>query len=64
MVHKTAYDSNNGKGLKILTPKQMSKIANIALVQGKVGNASENVFAKTPALCIEKTKFLKKLIKI
>ena len=36
-----------GKGLKILTPKQMLKRLQIALAQVKAGNMSENVLNKT-----------------
>ena len=35
--------SSQGKGLKILTPKQMLQRLSIALAQVKVGNTSENV---------------------
>ena len=34
---------NEGKGLPILTPKQMLQITPIALVQVKAGNNSENL---------------------
>ena len=34
---------SQGKGLKILTPKQMIQRSTIALVQLKVGSTSENV---------------------
>ena len=43
MVHKAAYDANHGKGLKILTPKQMLLRLPIAIVLVKVGDTSENL---------------------
>ena len=39
MVHKAAYDSKHGKGLKILTPKQLLERLPIALA----GDTSENL---------------------
>ena len=44
-----------GKGLKILTPKQMLQILPIVLSQVKAGNTSENLL---------QIKFLKKYITI
>ena len=44
--HKTEY----GKGLKILTPKQMLQRLSIALAQVKVGNTSENLLNKVRQL--------------
>ena len=38
MVHKAVYDAKPGKGLKILTLKQMLQILQIALAQVKTGN--------------------------
>ena len=43
MVHKAAYDVKLGKGLKILTPKNMFQRLLIALAQVKAGNTSENL---------------------
>ena len=47
MVFDTAYKSkeneHKGKGLKILTPKQMLQRLPIALAQVKAGNNSENL---------------------
>ena len=43
MVHKAAYDSKHGKGLTILTLKQMLQRLPIALAQVKVGNTPENL---------------------
>ena len=37
------YESKQGKGLKILTPKQMLKRLPIALAQIKTGNNSESL---------------------
>ena len=37
------YESKQGKGLKILTPKQMVQRLPIALVQIKAGSNSENL---------------------
>ena len=42
-VQKAAYDSKNGKWLKILTPKQMLQRFSIALAQLKVGNTSKKL---------------------
>ena len=36
-------EKKNGKGLKILTPKQIPQRLPIALAQVKVGNTSENL---------------------
>ena len=36
MVHKAAYDANHGKGLKILTPKQMLQRLPITLANLKL----------------------------
>ena len=43
MVHKPAYDVKHGKGLKILTPKQMLQILPIALAQLKADKTSEKL---------------------
>ena len=43
MVNKAAYDAKHGRGLKILTPKQMLQRLPIALAQVKAGNTSENL---------------------
>ena len=43
MVYKAAYDGNQGKGFKILTPKQKLPIT---LAQVKAGNTSENLLNK------------------
>ena len=63
MVHKAAYDSKRGKGLKILTLKQMLQRLPIALVQVKVGNTPENLLNELRQIiyspCIEKKKLLK-----
>ena len=40
------HDSKHGKGLKILTPKQMFWRLPIALAQVKAGNTSENLLNK------------------
>ena len=42
-VHKAAYNSKDGKGLKKLTPKQMLQKLPIALAQLKAGNTPENL---------------------
>ena len=42
MVHKATYDSRHGKGLRILTHKQILQRLPIALAQVKAGNTSEN----------------------
>ena len=43
MVHKAAFDSKHGKGLKILIPKQMLERLPIALAQVKTENTSEKL---------------------
>ena len=43
MLQKAAYDSKNGKGLKISTPKQMLQRFPISLAQVKVGNTSKKL---------------------
>ena len=43
MVHKAAYDVKHGKGLKILTPKNVFQRLLIALAQVKAGNTSGNL---------------------
>ena len=54
-----------GKGLKILTPKQMLQRLPIAHAQVKAGNNSENLLMKSEKifiLCISQKKLLKKCI--
>ena len=41
--YKAKQNETKGKGLKILTPKQMLQRLPIALVQVKAGNNSENL---------------------
>ena len=41
MVHKAPYDSEHGKGLKMLTPKQMLQRSPIALAHVKAGKIAE-----------------------
>ena len=43
MVSDAEYKSIHGKGLKILTPKEMLQRLLIALVQGKSGKTSEHL---------------------
>ena len=42
IVNKAAYDAKHGKGLKILTLKQMLQRLPIAVAQVKAGNTSGN----------------------
>ena len=42
-ISKNIYESKQGKGLKILTPKQMFQRLPIALAQIKAGNNSESL---------------------
>ena len=42
-VHKAAYNSKHGKGLKKLIPKQMLQKLPIAFAQLKAGNTRENL---------------------
>ena len=43
MINNAIYDAKYGKGLKILTLKQMFQRLPIALAQVKAGNISENL---------------------
>ena len=43
MMSEAKYRATKGKGLKILTPKQMLQRLPIALAQVKAGNNSENL---------------------
>ena len=45
-MSKNIYESKQGKGLKILTPKQMFQRLPIALAQVKAGNNSESLLNK------------------
>ena len=42
MVSEAKYEVTKGRGLKILTPKQMLQILPISLAQVKAGNNSES----------------------
>ena len=42
-ISRNIYESKQGKGLKILTPKQMLQRLPIALAQIKAGNNSESL---------------------
>ena len=53
-------NKTEGKGLKILTPKQMLQRLPIALAQVKAGNSSESLLGKLFILCINQNKSLKK----
>ena len=44
--HEAKQDEASGKGLKILTPKQLFQKLPIALAQVKAGNISENVLSE------------------
>ena len=43
MVSESKYKSIHGRGLKIITPKQMPQRLAIALTQVKAGKTSENI---------------------
>ena len=43
-----AKNETEGKGLDLLTPKQMLQRLPIALAQVKAGNTSENLLTKIP----------------
>ena len=47
MVSEAKYEVTNGKGLKILTFKQMLQRLLIALAQIKAGNTSESLLKET-----------------
>ena len=62
-VPKESQESQEGEGLKILTPNQMLKRLPIALAQVKVDNNSEsllNEIRQIVILCIDQKKLLKK----
>ena len=63
MLFNANYDAKQnetkGKGLKILTPKQMLQRLPIALAQVKAGNNSESLSNKLFILCISQNKSLK-----
>ena len=61
MVSEAKYEVTNGKGLKILTFKQMLQRLLIALAQIKAGNTSESLkrLCKMFILYIKQTKLLK-----
>ena len=46
MVSEATHEVTKGRGLKILTPKQMLQILPIAYAQVKVGNNSETLLNK------------------
>ena len=46
MMSEAKYRATKGKGLKILTPKQMLQRLPIALAQVKAGNNSESLLNK------------------
>ena len=45
-AHKSKQNKTEGKGLKILTPKQRLQRLPIALAQAKVGNNSESLLSE------------------
>ena len=45
-IYRSKHGETKGKGLKILTPKQMLQRLPIALVQVKAGNNSESILNK------------------
>ena len=64
---KKAAEEQDGKGLKILMPKQMLQILSIALAQVKAGNNSEslsNEIRQIFILCINQKKSPKEYITI
>ena len=64
MVHKVACNTKHGKGLKMLSTKQMLQRLEIALAQVKSGNTSENLLNYICRIIyfffIEQKKLLKK----
>ena len=64
MVHKVAYNTKHGKGLKMLSTKQMLQRLEIALAQVKSVNTSENLLNYICRIIyiffIEQKKLLKK----
>ena len=67
ITSKAKYKSIDGKGLKILTPKQILQRLSIALAQLKAGNTSENLLNEIREIiyfCIKQKKLLKRYITI
>ena len=63
-MSRNIYESKQGKGLKILTPKQMLQRLPIVLSQIKAGNNSvyQMKLGRLFILCINQNKLLKKYI--
>ena len=64
-MSKNIYESKQGKGLKILTPKQMLQRLPIALAQIKAGNNSESLLNENRQIVYslyQSKKILKKCI--
>ena len=51
-MSRNIYESKQGTGLKVLTPKQMLQRLPIALAKIKAGNDSENLLNKLSRLFI------------
>ena len=66
MVSEVKYKATKGKGLKMLSPKQMLQRLPIALVQVKAGNNPESLLNESDKLFINyinQTKSLKTVYK-
>ena len=67
MLSEAKYKAKYGRGLKILTPKQMLQRLPMALAQVKAGYTSENVLNEIRQIIyffIEQNKLLKNCITI
>ena len=67
MLTEAKYKAKYGRGLKILTPKQMLQRLPMALAQVKAGYTSENVLNEIRQIIyffIEQNKLLKNCITI
>ena len=64
MVYEAAYDADHGKGLKILTAKQMLQRLSIALAHVKASNTSENLLNEFRQIiyCLYKAKEIAKKV--
>ena len=63
-IYKSKQNKTDGKGLKILTPKQLLQRLLIVLARVKAGNNSENLLNEIRQFihCINQKKLLKKYI--
>ena len=61
IVSETTYKAKQGKGLKILSPKQILQRLTIALAQVKAWNTSENLLKKIVFTLYREKEITKKI---